>query len=1446
MKKCSKKALALFLTIVMLVTSIPFAAFTVMAADGDAKDKYLFAYFTGNSKEGQRVRFAVSEDGYNYKALNNGTRIVAQTLGTQCARDPYIFQDKDGTFYLICTDMDSVNGSTWWGNSNSFVIWKSTDLINWTNETIINVSEITGTWVGRAWAPQIIWSEADNKYMIYFGLAADGYQSGTTMHYMLTDDLLQQSHYSKPVAMINTGSDSIDGDIWYDGSSTYYMYYKNEANATICYATSSVLTGPYTDQGKLFTDSSVPGLEGCNAFRKTDGTLVMLADAYGDGYFVVADSNSGSYTSFTLRAKNDGYSLNHLSPRHGAVTNITTAQYNALIDKFGVASDEEITYNFSNGLSIAPTDIKDWYYKTHDDSTGWKYDVMSHGGSLSASEGKLRLVTTNIFINEEYARDIVKSNSWTISFSHTLDDSARAAATVLAIGGKDKDFVRLAGDGTFSVNGTAASAKANIVRGVQNAFVITYDGSTVSLYQNGTLVTSVATTLNVTNASDGSLYIGVGFSDTNTSFTSNDKEKHTTSTYGRLRISPKAINSDYNVGEMLELMTEFEKLISSGNVYKNVGNAYNAYVQCHKAYDAYYYGGDTSVDINAETAKFRLALRSIAKWTIEPTGATAAADGSYSKYSLANDQSMSNVLYSYGVSSNANYGGIGNSGLQFGSIVYLYDGKNPCLCPINAYREKYNTGRTMSCMRVTSEGLTTDTYWFGVRNSTGYCSASDYVFALNDNERVSQNTNHQTGRATYYFTGMLKYSGGQNGFTNYVRTFDSTNWHTQDIATKIGGYTYSNAADGTYSAASIYVINYLTLADNIKNKFPSSISAYKEGGLADVFAATDSALALDLNSYFNNVGSDKNTYKSNLTPAINNCRDAISASVNTINDAGKKTDSSAYAALRTAIATYGTLHNENACPTLTEQYNAAVAAARNAMKAVYSADATATYSTDNEAIQNIATTLNGIAVKYRDAVHAFKWARDNEKGDIATFECDFCKDNYTREIQSYNAVAMIYDTLDSSKYTDEAKKVINDAKTAFDKIKTDARQTEFDQLTEIDDVTKKLLAAINQPLDGTDEKEKTQFTVTHQVYIDNELVDSLTVTDSYYYGQVANVSYGDEGIVTSWTIRYNDGYSKAVVNNENSYMLLVQQDTTIITYVRSESVQTYVTILNQYGNVLYSIPANVGDDILWIENTVEVGGHSVTVPNMPYMTVTGFNINGTAQKTAKVVEGENIVSPITKVVKNDYVITADGATVTVNDKETTAAKYDNVVKVTFPADVYAIAILNSDGSYAVAAYGNEYTFYASRNMTFYPVTGSNSNYMINGVAVTDKLFIHRLDYKLPFAYAEVALTDDTSNKYTTFSAYSANVPANVTILEKGTVFTSPTNADQFNEDTLVLGASGSYQKVNAINVGPGNQYSLGINRSKGCKTRAYVKYTYTLDSGEIITAVSYGNICESK
>ena len=134
------------------------------AANEAAKDHYLFAYFTGTSVDGQKIHLAVSKDGYNYTALKNNDPILLPSKGVGNVRDPYIWYDeRTNYYYVLATDLDFEN-SPW--NGSGFIIWRSKDLVNWSDETYINVTEM-GNLIGdtssisAVWAPQVLYDGTD-------------------------------------------------------------------------------------------------------------------------------------------------------------------------------------------------------------------------------------------------------------------------------------------------------------------------------------------------------------------------------------------------------------------------------------------------------------------------------------------------------------------------------------------------------------------------------------------------------------------------------------------------------------------------------------------------------------------------------------------------------------------------------------------------------------------------------------------------------------------------------------------------------------------------------------------------------------------------------------------------------------------------------------------------------------------------------------------------------------------------------------------------------------------------------------------------------------------------------------------------------------------------------------------------------------------------------------
>lgn len=296
--------------------------------------KYLLVYFSGNLPEEERIKYAVSEDGYNFSPLNNNQPVVTQTVGTGCARDPFIIRGEDGCFYLMATDMRSELG---WTSNHAIVTWKSTDLINWTEETLIDLKDVKSPLSNRAWAPQAIWDEEEGMYMIYLSASVwldenQTQSSITSIWGMYTKDF--KTIEGEPFELFRApeGKDAIDADIVKGDDGIYYMYYKDENKATICYATCDTLAGTYTAPDDNIVNVRYEGVEGNFMYRiaGTD-TYVMMMDSYKHDRFYIQQTTD--MVHFKRVAFSD-YSFD-FAPRHGAILHISDKEYASLVEAFG-------------------------------------------------------------------------------------------------------------------------------------------------------------------------------------------------------------------------------------------------------------------------------------------------------------------------------------------------------------------------------------------------------------------------------------------------------------------------------------------------------------------------------------------------------------------------------------------------------------------------------------------------------------------------------------------------------------------------------------------------------------------------------------------------------------------------------------------------------------------------------------------------------------------------------------------------------------------------------------------------------------------------------------------------------------------------------------------------------------------------------------------------------
>lgn len=428
--KISKKIVSLFLAVLMVVTSVPAFAINASAAENS---KYLFAYFTGNATSEQKIHFATSTDGRRFTALNGGNQTVTQKTGTQCARDPYLFySEKENCYYLLATDYD-YSHNNWGDNQSTMTVWKSNDLITWSNETHIDAKNIPGiNFVNNLWAPQALWDDNEQKYMVYYSTTLDG---DKTVVYSYTTDLFDVTKYSAPQKISNFSFPIIDADIAKVGDE-YVMFVKYEGKSTI-YASVSNSPNSFSNPVKLVSTNASTAFEGPQLFKTTTGYSLTFDNFNNNGNVWIHEFTNEQFASFvsqvkaasssqisiannyktTINPTNDG-----ISARHGSFISISDEQYNALqnaqfnvntpseegVTEFGVNSSNLIARYLVNDATTDTTGKNSALANNNsvswDSAQGAAQFSMNNKSYLSLNTSMLSGTTANGFTVSLYAK----------------------------------------------------------------------------------------------------------------------------------------------------------------------------------------------------------------------------------------------------------------------------------------------------------------------------------------------------------------------------------------------------------------------------------------------------------------------------------------------------------------------------------------------------------------------------------------------------------------------------------------------------------------------------------------------------------------------------------------------------------------------------------------------------------------------------------------------------------------------------------------------------------------------------------------------------------------------------------------------------------------------------------------------------------------------------------
>lgn len=292
--------------------------------------KYLFVYFVGNGEGEERLHFAVSENGYDFRPLNNNEAVITQTKGKKCVRDPFVFRGENGKTYIVGTDMKCEEG---WESNHALVTWQSENLTEWTDETIIDIALLGEKYKNttRAWAPQAMWDEKEKAYMLYWAHSTKEHNTAG-MYYAYTRDM--KTLITEPAPLYcREGIQTIDADIVYnEKEKLYFLFFKHDEDQTIAFVTSESLKGPYKDE-PVVVSLAPSGVEGSQIYpvNGTD-TWLLIMDEYGKGRFFMQQTEN--FRDYLPVARED-YKMD-FSPRHGSIMSITDEEYDRLIEKYGI------------------------------------------------------------------------------------------------------------------------------------------------------------------------------------------------------------------------------------------------------------------------------------------------------------------------------------------------------------------------------------------------------------------------------------------------------------------------------------------------------------------------------------------------------------------------------------------------------------------------------------------------------------------------------------------------------------------------------------------------------------------------------------------------------------------------------------------------------------------------------------------------------------------------------------------------------------------------------------------------------------------------------------------------------------------------------------------------------------------------------------------------------
>ena len=308
---------------------------------------YLFVHFREtDGVEGEQVYFSVSKDGYTWEIVNHGNAVLIADKGDMGVRDIVITRTLDNSFVIMATDLAlrRNEATKYHGHirhafsegSKCLAMWKSKDLVNWSDEMLINLS---GGKLGCLWAPGIFFDENSGNYIVHWSSSCkDDNYSGLSIYYSCTKDF---EIFTEPKLFFRKkDSETLDSCIVKDNDVYHFFVKSADPPKAVIHETSNDLFGPYK-RDEAF-DEQMKALplkekyEAPTVFRLNDGKLCLLMDFYGcdrreeQGYVPFV---TNSLDNIRLDAAKDKFYFPY-GFKHGVVLEINDEEYKRILQKY--------------------------------------------------------------------------------------------------------------------------------------------------------------------------------------------------------------------------------------------------------------------------------------------------------------------------------------------------------------------------------------------------------------------------------------------------------------------------------------------------------------------------------------------------------------------------------------------------------------------------------------------------------------------------------------------------------------------------------------------------------------------------------------------------------------------------------------------------------------------------------------------------------------------------------------------------------------------------------------------------------------------------------------------------------------------------------------------------------------------------------------------------------